>query len=125
MATQSTTIPPAAARPKREKKATKKTRQPKSPKVQSIELLPFVRTRPKKGTGRDWWVTPDLSEDLAQIVGEGFAREWLRFTRRYESDGSSFMLCSVIESMVKAGRWGAVEHGFVSTIALALNGRVA
>ena len=120
------TKPARRAPPKPSQKAAKKKAQPapKSFAVQSIELLPFVKTHPKKGTGRDWWVTPQVPEDLAQMVGEGFAREFVRHTRRYEADGSSFHLVAVIEHMVKKGRWTDIEYGFVATLALALNGLV-
>ena len=92
--------------------------------IQAIELLSFVKTRPRKGAGRIWWAVPDIDEAYAEQLGEGMGLEFLRHTRRWERDGSGTILCGVIEDMVKAGRFGTVERAFVRVLAQALIGRV-
>ena len=94
----------------------------KAPSILAIELLSFVSTRPKKGTGRNWWSVPGLEGQYGARLGEGLAHEFLRYTRRFEADGGTSVFGSLIQDMVRAGRFGDVERGFIRTLAQALNG---
>jgi|GEM_PF-5389238 len=87
------------------------------PDIDPIQFLPFVRSR-KKQRGRDFWHAPSTGDDARdRALGAGMAQSALTFIAR---NPKFDLLSLIIHSMVKHGRYGGIEFGFLSAIGLAL-----
>jgi hypothetical protein len=88
-------------------------------------MLSFVRSRSKKGSGRDWWVVPDMPNySMECILGEALGREFLAYSRRYEREFEMIpsTFAAVVADMVKLGKFTGTELMFVRVVAHAAIG---
>ena len=86
--------------------------------VSRYDALPFIKTHPKRETGRDWWcVTPTGDAFADSALGEIYGRMLIAHYRRETlSPTGRAALVSIIHLMIEHQAWGQIEIGFLHEI---------